>query len=1289
MERKKEMEKEREKQTTGNGSELHLEQLKWEPKRKEYKDKSSQVRSTATLYTREEEEAKEKKRWNNSGRAGGQWSKLFGNSCGACGCWSRWWTILIALIIFVLLVVLIVLVSLHAYQTAQSHETCIAPTPSPIQPNSTCTEAESHEAKNCEGDKKHGEDVGGRTKPFVPPPPKPEEFPWQSQRLPLSIKPLKYHLLLQPNLELKHLKGQVEVTVMAMEKTDLVVFHAKNLNLTSIAVLDANQEMETKELKIWEPWDQIALRLRTALEAGRNYSVKVVFERDIPEYPLEGIYMSYYTDPQGRRMQVISSHFEPTHARQAFPCWDEPSFKAVFSISIARTKGLQTLSNMPLLKTEDLGFYQPNIQRDDYAESVPMSTYLVAICVMDFSSRTVSTRRNVRVSTWAPSHLINQTMKTLQYAANILDFYEQYYHVRYPLPKLDLIGIPNFKAGAMENWGLITFRMNLFAASNASSSSYAQQSVLITVAHELAHQWFGNYVTMAWWDDLWLNEGFAAFMEYLGAGSQEPDWEIPLQFYSQNHLYAFSLDHMVSSHPVSVPVETPEEARALFDYISYQKEIMETWTKQQSYPLVSVRMSSETTDEGNVVILEARQTRFRTPTRDRKHASSSLESYPMSPIYQYKWHIPLSCFLYYPNGTLSIVKQWMHMNDSRLELSSAPLWVKCNVNATGFYRVKYSKDLRDALAHFLKDNVTVLPPLDRASVLSDAFAETTRGEGGTGKEIEATPEACDREEENHEGKSRSEMRSFCAQKAFHIKGLGQRRLADEPGSVATALEIMEDILRKEVTYEVWEAGIFHLLEIDRILMLNSAQTEFREFLDRIFRPALRKLDWNDSGSHVTKLLRDSVCHLAIQIDMAEALDRGHQLFNAWRNGAEMAPNLLSCVYKAGIKRGNEEEFNFLWDKYQLETDPQEKVNFIKALASSRTSSRLQRLLDWSMNATLVARQDLSTVFGVMCGHPLGHFMAWRHLRLNWDWYSKEIGGDTLGRILYYIISVFNTKFDVLEAKLFFRGKDLGEGYRRYEHALEKANLHIWWLKTHVANLISWLNSRRSHSAGDPHPHRPIRSFRAGDVTPRAMEWAEVLMRAGVVAAVHLCTSSRSCLSLRVPPTIIRRVSSVRKPHSWVHYRDVTTGNSEGIGVEERKRLGLDPGPDPDLDPRPGGPPSRSPYVSPRVHVEGKKRERSQDEVMSFLCWSCLCKRCGKVPFIGPSIIAPSRLIEYRPVKDGLIEKEVFAAGRRFRGIEIRSPCRRDESGRSSQAASGVGVRDGVKAEAIDFPATAA
>ncbi|KAG0416560.1 hypothetical protein HPB47_006321 [Ixodes persulcatus] len=363
--------------------------------------------------------------------------------------------------------------------------------------------------------------------------------PWENLRLPTHVVPVHYDLQLQPFLEEQWFQGQVDIEIELLKPVSSVSVHSKNLNITSAfmtAVLTKTM-VPLAKMFFYEENEFYVMQLDTVADIGK-YSLHYEFRGSLTR-DLRGLYLSSYQTPENETRYLATTQFEPTDARKAFPCFDEPRFKATFSIKLIHDPAYIALSNMPVIGTE---ITTTGLQMTHFEKTVKMTTYLVAVIVCDFTHISGNSSGGVQVRIFARKDEIDKTEYALGAALKVLTYFEEYFAIKYPLPKLDLIAIPDFSSGAMENWGLITFREARLLYGADTSSSLDVQNVCRVIAHEIAHMasgpyrpqllilnsaamWFGNLVTMQWWDDLWLNEGFASYIQYKGMNHAEPEWE--------------------------------------------------------------------------------------------------------------------------------------------------------------------------------------------------------------------------------------------------------------------------------------------------------------------------------------------------------------------------------------------------------------------------------------------------------------------------------------------------------------------------------------------------------------------------------------------------------------------------------------------------------------------------------------------------------------------------------------------------------------------------------------------
>ncbi|KAM0866607.1 hypothetical protein ACQ4PT_042519 [Festuca glaucescens] len=573
----------------------------------------------------------------------------------------------------------------------------------------------------------------------------PEQFRGQS-RLPRFAEPLRYDLLLRPDLAACTFSGSAAVAVAVSAPTRFLVLNAAALSVDGSSI--RFQDVAPTEVTQFEEDEILVIGFGQELPIGEGV-VTMNFTGTLNDQ-MKGFYRSKY-EYKGESRNMAVTQFEAADARRCFPCWDEPAFKAKFKLTLEVPTELVALSNMPVVKETVHG----PLKTVYYEESPVMSTYLVAIVVGLFDYIESSTLEGTKVRVYTQVGKTSQGKFALDVGVKSLDLYKDYFATPYPLPKLDMIAIPDFAAGAMENYGLVTYRESALLYDEQLSSASNKQQVAITVAHELAHQWFGNLVTMEWWTHLWLNEGFASWVSYLAVESIFPEWNNWTQFLDET-TSGLRLDALAESHPIEVEVNHASEIDAIFDSISYDKgasvirmlqsylgadrfqkalasyikkyaysnaktedlwavleeetgepvkDLMTTWTKQQGYPVIFAKLNGQ--------YLELEQAQF----------LSDGSSGPGT------WIVPMtSCCGSYDVNKKFLLKgkaDKIHIKDFAASQTAdrgtgQNSWIKLNIDQTGFYRVKYDDELAAGLENAVK--AKKLLSMDMIGIVEDSYA---------------------------------------------------------------------------------------------------------------------------------------------------------------------------------------------------------------------------------------------------------------------------------------------------------------------------------------------------------------------------------------------------------------------------------------------------------------------------------------------------------------------------------------------------------------------------------------
>ncbi|KAM7154960.1 glutamyl aminopeptidase [Molossus nigricans] len=862
---------------------------------------------------------------------------------------------------------------------------------------------------------------------------------WKNFRLPDFISPEHYDLEVKPVMEEDTYSGRVTISINVSAPTRHLWLHLRETRISRLPVLKRTSGEQVRVQRCFEYKKQEYVVVEAAEELAPTREVGLYFlTMEFAGWlngSLVGFYRTTYLE-KGQVKSIAATDHEPTDARKSFPCFDEPNRKATFTISIVHPKDYQALSNMPVLKEESV---DDKWNRTTFKKSVPMSTYLVCFAVHQFHPVQRVSKRGIPLTVYVQP----EQKHTAEYAANItkivFDYYEEYFAMDYALPKLDKIAIPDFGTGAMENWGLITYRENNLLYDPEESASSNKQRVATVVAHELVHQWFGNAVTMEWWEDLWLNEGFASFFEFLGVNRAEQGWQMRDQMLLEDVLPVQGDDSLISSHPIVVTVSNPDEITSAFDGISYSKgasilrmiedwmtpekfqkgcqiylkrfqfrnaktsdfwealkeasnlpvsEVMDTWTKQMGYPVLDVR------ENRNI-----KQKRFLLDSR----ADPSL---PHSDL-GYTWNIPVK----WTEENVSRITFYNRSETGGITLNpsnpSGNAFLKINPDHIGFYRVNYEVPTWDLIVATLSSNHKDFSSADRASLIDDAFA------------------------------------------------LARAQLLD----YKVALNLTK-YLKAEKDFLPWQRAIS---AVTYIISMFEDDKELYPVIEEYFRdqvkPVADDLAWEDTGDHITKLLRASVLGFACKMGDREALGNASQLFQQWLTGAVRIPvNLRLLVYRYGMQHsGNEASWNYTLDKYQTTPLAQEKEKLLYALASVKNVALLSRYLDLLKDSNFIKSQDVFTVIRYISYNSYGKNMAWNWIQLNWEYLVNRftLNDRYLGRIVT-IAEPFNTELQLWQMESFFKKyPEAGAGEKPRQQVLETVKNNIEWLNKNRKSIREW------------------------------------------------------------------------------------------------------------------------------------------------------------------------------------------------------------------------------------------
>ncbi|KKQ21345.1 MAG: Puromycin-sensitive aminopeptidase [Candidatus Nomurabacteria bacterium GW2011_GWA1_37_20] len=826
-------------------------------------------------------------------------------------------------------------------------------------------------------------------------------------RLSKDVVPIKYNIQLKPDLDNFTFEGIETITLSVLKQTKVLTLHSKEIEIETASILRQKKKFFAK-ISYNEKKETATFVFPKNLEVlpplgGRTSKLKltIVF-KGILNDKMRGFYRSKYTILD-KEYYLATTQFEATDARRAFPCFDEPAQKAIFHVSLVVPKGKIAISNtLPISILEhDSGY-----QIVKFSPTPKMSTYLLAFIVGDFEYIESKTRNNIQVRLFTTPGKKHQAKFALDCAVKILEFYEKYFDIAYPLPVLDMIAIPDFTSGAMENWGAITYRESALLVDENHSSLSNKQWVALIIAHEIAHQWFGNLVTMEWWTHLWLNEGFASYIEYLAVDKLFPKWDIWTQFSTNELSTALRLDALLNTHPIEIPVHHPDEIGEIFDEVSYSKgasiirmlanylgeenfrdglryylkkhsykntetfhlwqafekvskksiaKMMHNWTSKPGYPVIKAEIKN-----GKLNLSQERF--FASPISKAKTKDKTI------------WQVPIS------------VKN----NDS---------WNKINFEETGFFRTAYSKELLEKLKIPVENKL--LFARDRLGIIRDLFA-----------------------------------------------------LA-EAGTIPTtdALEFLSSY-KKEDNYTVLFELAMGLGRLEQLLAKEKFREKLNSLILSLFSPLVAKLGWEKKLArrgkkkeiHTDTLLRSLAISRVGRSGDEKIIKEARKKFAKIRKGIYVNSDIRGAVYAVVASKGSMKEYKTFIKQYKKESLHEEKNRIGSALGDFRDPKILKQVCEFAFSDN-VRRQDTIGIISSVGANPFGRNIWLNFVQKNWETLVSRYGdgGHTLARLVKAISGSAEEKH-LKSFKKFFFTHDTPGAKRAIQQVLERLEGNVAWLK---------------------------------------------------------------------------------------------------------------------------------------------------------------------------------------------------------------------------------------------------
>jgi puromycin-sensitive aminopeptidase len=842
-----------------------------------------------------------------------------------------------------------------------------------------------------------------------------DTLPLDPYRLPRHTTPSRYQLVLEPDLEAATFSGRVEITVTTAEAVPEIVLNAIELDIRACR-LDGTEcrhrlDETTERLFVTPPH-----------EVSEGEHVLAIEFNGILNDQLRGWYRSTYIDADGAEQVIATTQMQSTDCRRGFPCWDEPDFKAIFAITLVVDPDLLAMSNGPEVARTDRTDGKVAVT---FADTMVMSSYLVAFVVGRLDTTPWIDVDGVPVRLAHVPGKAHLTGFGLEVAAFCLRWFQRYYGIPYPSDKVDLIALPDFAAGAMENLGCITFRENLLLVDPADATQNERQLVADVVAHELAHMWFGDLVTMSWWNGIWLNEAFATFMEIAACDDFRPEWDRWTHFGLERSM-AFETDSLSSTRSVEYEVRSPADCEGMFDVLTYQKggallrmleqylgeerfragvghylathaygntetsdlwdaiehttgepvrRIMDSWIWQPGYPLVSA-----TTDGGELVLA---QRRFSFEDDD---ATAAI------------WAIPVAVR---QGGRTDRVL--LDGDEARLPLADGPVVV--NAGGHGFYRVAYSDDL---LARLTRDAVAGLSTLERYNLVDDAWNAVVARTLDAGDYLDLIA-----------------------------------RFADER------------------QYGVWQSIAIGLRALRRVLGDDlDAAAAFERRVAALVGPALAALaEPVDTEPDLTAKLRGLLLAvLAVQGGDEAARQRARDYYQQWSaDPASVDAELAAASTSIVAATGDATDYERMLDLAMHGATPQVQLRHLYTLAEFDDAELMTRTCELAMSDQ-VKSQNAPFLLRACIGNRKHGRQAWNFVRRNWVAAGQRFPRNTIVRMIE-TVRLLDEAADVADVHAFFAEHPVEQASKTLEQILERQVVNSAVREHHAASLAESLRSR--------------------------------------------------------------------------------------------------------------------------------------------------------------------------------------------------------------------------------------
>lgn len=795
----------------------------------------------------------------------------------------------------------------------------------------------------------------------------------QEFRLPGNVVPRHYDICIEPDLEKFSFAGEETIEVEIVEPVDCIMINSAEIEFAELFIEnEKGTRLEASAISN-DQTELTTISFNGVLGKG-VWKIHIKFNGVLSEQ-LRGFYRSHWKDAEGNDRVLASTHFEPTHARRAFPCFDEPEYKATFKIAFVVPEELNVISNEVVEQESELPNHNNGTQlkRVEFARTMKMSTYLVAFCVGDFVSSQAVNVNGTEIRIWSTPGKEHLTDFALAAACFAVDFYERYFEIPYPGSKIDHIAIPDFPIGAMENLGCITFREKALLVDSQKASHISLLSVANIVMHELAHMWFGDLVTMRWWNGLWLKESFATFMANVCLDAWRPDWNVWNDF-AQSRAQALETDALRSTHAIENPVNHPDEASEMFDIISYEKGCSVLYQLHEylgaelfrkgcaAYLKKHQYANTETHDLWEALEEVCRLENNDTPVRSLMDAWVFTEGHPVIEVrdgtesdtivisqrrFQLlpedgSWLLPVPIQLRVEasDGSISSKKLVLETESKQIRVGEGFRSLVVNAGGSGCYRVVYADMMLEKL---LQSGIEKLSVVERFNLLNDSWSMVRSGES----------------------------------------------------SAAAYLNLVEKY-RQESDFNIWELLLTSLSRLHKLLD-SEDRAKIEAVVKGLTLPQVERLGWQakEDESITDKKIRAIVYEkLGTICGDEEVLAAARKAFD---DLSKVDVEMVSTIIYVVAYNGDREDFEEFLTRSKEASTPQDEALYLFALANFRDQALLERATRMCLSGE-VRSQNAPVLFAAIVRNEVGAAFAWEFFKEKMQHMQRTYASTAMARL---------------------------------------------------------------------------------------------------------------------------------------------------------------------------------------------------------------------------------------------------------------------------------------------------